>query len=229
MFIAFADIASATDFNNITAINIWDRIVQVIITVVSIVVILAIGWVIAVVIGKIVRGILDLLNVDKIWSRYGMGDKAKMKVSLARVGEEFVKWVIILLALIAATDYAGLNQVAQFLNQVLNYIPNVIVAIIIFAIGILIADFAYTLIKGGFQTAGIGYSELVADVAKAIVLIFVILTAIEQLGIKLEFIGILFTGLVAMLAIAGGLAFGLGGQGVAKDVLEKLRSGMREK
>lgn len=218
-------------YGNVVVTDLWNRIVQIIITVISFVVILIIGWAIAVIAGKIVKGVLVFLNVDRLWTRFGgeKMEKSGMKINLARVGEEFVKWVIILLALIAATEYAGLYQVAQFLNKILNYVPNIIVAIIILAIGILIASFTRNVVKGSFQAAGLAYSELVADLARAVVVIFVVLTALEQLGVKLEFISIFFTGIVAMMAIAGGLAFGLGGQGVAREILEKVKSEMKER
>jgi hypothetical protein len=59
--------------------------------------------------------------------------------------------------------------------------------------------------------------------AKSTIIFFTVLVMMNQLGVAQDLIRIFFTGLVAMVAIAGGLAFGLGGKDTAKEILENLR------
>lgn len=216
--------------NFLAVTNVWDKIVEILINLAVIIIILVVGWVIAVVLGKFVTKILSVLNVDSLLSTFGAREKMEkggMKISLSQIGGEFVKWVTILLALIAATDFVGLTQVAAFLNAILSFVPNIIVAVLIIVIGMLLADFAYKIVKSSSYAAGLAYSELISNAAKWIVIIFAIFTALDQLGIQLEFVKILFTGVVGMIALAGGIAFGLGGRDMAREALNKMKGEMK--
>jgi hypothetical protein len=214
--------------NLLTVTNVWDRIVNILLNLGAIIVILVVGWLIAGILGSFVKRILKIINVDSILMNLSMKErieKSGMKISLAEIGGEFVKWVIILLALIAATESVGLTQVAQSLNQILSYVPNIIVAVIILVIGMLIADFAYRISKSSLHIAGLASPELIGSAVRWVVIIFAILMALDQLGLRLEFIKIFLIGVVAMFALAGGIAFGLGGKDLAKEMLEKMRAG----
>ena len=93
----------------------------------------------------------------------------------------------------------------------------------ILLIGAVLANLVDNVVEGDLKAANIGFGNTVSEVAKYVIYIFTIITALSQLGVAPEFMQVFFTGLVAMLAIAGGLAFGLGGQTAAKDFIEKVR------
>lgn len=212
------------------ATMIWDKMAAFFLSLAMIFVIIIVGWVIAVIAGKIVRQILAAINADSILATAGLKEKFEksgMKVSLVKIGEDAAKWIIILLTVAIATESVGLSQVSNFLNNILNYIPNIIIAVIVLGIGILIAEFSYRVVSGSFKTAAFGSPKLFGAVAKWAVIIFALLIALDQLGLQLEFIKILFTGIVAMIAIAGGIAFGLGGREMAKEILERIKEKMK--
>lgn len=222
----FISIVSAD--NLLTVGNVWNQVVNILLNLAAIIVILVAGWLIAGILGGFVKRILRIVNIDSILMNLSMKERIErsgMKISLAEIGGEFVKWAVILLALIAATESVGLTQVAQFLNQILNYVPNIIVAVIILVIGMLIADFAYQIAKSSLRMAGLASPELIGSAVKWVVIIFAVLMALDQLGLRLEFIKIFLIGVVAMFALAGGIAFGLGGKDLAKEMLEKMRAG----
>lgn len=213
--------------NLLTVTNVWDRIVNILLNLGAIIVILVVGWLIAGILGNFIKRILKIINIDSVLMSLSVKErieKSGIKISLAEIGGEFVKWVIILLALIAATESVGLIQVAQSLNQILSYVPNIIVAVIILVIGMLIADFAYRIAKSGLHIAGLASPELIGSAVRWVVIIFAVLMALDQLGLRLEFIKIFLMGVVAMFALAGGIAFGLGGKDLAKEMLEKMRA-----
>ena len=106
------------------------------------------------------------------------------------------------------------------LSQVLLYLPNVFVAVIIILVGFVVARLAHDVILASTKGLSTETARTVASISRWAISIFVILAALSQLGVASDLIRILFTGLVAMLAIAGGIAFGLGGQSSAKDVVE---------
>lgn len=207
----------------------WDKLVAFFLSMATVFIIIIIGWIIAIIVGRIVHQILKAVSIDNLLSASGLKEKlekSSIKISLVKIGEDAVKWIIILLTVTIATESVGLNQVSNFLNNILNYIPNIIISVIILSIGILIAEFTYKIVSGSFRTAAFGSPKIFGAIAKWAIIIFALLISLDQLGLELEFIKILFTGIVAMAALAGGIAFGLGGQNMAKDFLEKAKSKM---
>lgn len=212
------------------ATMIWDKMVAFFLNLTLIFAIIIIGWIIALVMGSIVRQVLKAVNIDSLLSAGGLKEKLEksgIKISLVKIGESAAKWIIILLTVTIATESVGLSQVSVFLNNILNYIPNIIIAVIILGIGILLAEFSYKIVSGSFKTAAFGSPKIFGELAKWAIIVFALLIALDQLGLELEFIKILFTGVVAMAALAGGIAFGLGGRDMAKLFLEKTREKMR--
>ena len=128
-----------------------------------------------------------------------------------------------ILFLIPTADVWGLPQIVTVLNTFLLYLPNVFVAAIIALVGFVFARLSHDVILASTQGLSADTSRTVASVARWAIIVFVFLAILSQLGVAADLVRILFTGFVAMVAIAGGIAFGLGGQGVAKDTLENLR------
>jgi hypothetical protein len=103
------------------------------------------------------------------------------------------------------------------------YIPNVIVAVIIGFVGIVISNLSADVVRQSSKSAGESASGSLAVFTRSTILFFTILIMLNQLGVAQDLIRIFFTGLIAMLAIAGGLAFGLGGKDHAREVLDELK------
>lgn len=212
------------------ATAIWDKMIAFFFSLAMVFIIIIIGWIIAVVAARIIRQILNAINIDSFLVTGGLKEKLEksgIKISLAKIGADAAKWIIILLTITIATESVGLNQISNFLNNILNYIPNIIIAVIILGIGVLIAEFAYKIVSGSFKTVAFGSPKIFGGIAKWSIIIFALLIALDQLGLELEFIKILFTGIVAMVALAGGIAFGLGGRDMAKVFLEKTKERMK--
>lgn len=191
-------------------------------------VIFVIGWVVAVALGKVVEQIVKALKVDVALKSIGAEqplERAGMKLDAGAFLGGLVRWFVILVFVLAAIDVFGLTQVTEFLRGVvLVYIPQVIVAALILVAAALLADFTQRVVEGSAKAAHLPSSGLLGGVAKWSIWIFAILTAMYQLGIAGPFVQTLFTAFVAMLALAGGLAFGLGGKEHASRFLDRLRS-----
>jgi len=136
---------------------------------------------------------------------------------------ELVKWTIIILFFIPTLETWGLTRATEVLNQFLFYIPNVLVAVVIGFIGIIVSNLSADLVRQGSKSAGESASNSLAVFAHSTILFFTILIMLNQLGVAQDLIRIFFTGIVAMLAIAGGLAFGLGGKDLARELLNELK------
>lgn len=159
---------------------------------------------------------LDKMEVKSIFTRAGI------RLDMAEVFGWLVKWFVIFLALIAAADSLGWTEVTDFLTLVVTYMPNVLVAMIILLVGFLLGNFVQELIRGAVKVARITSATFLAAIAKWSIIVFSIMAALVQLGIAQALIQIIFTGFIAMVALAGGLAFGLGGREKASKILDHI-------
>lgn len=190
------------------------------------VLILIVGWVVAVVLEQLVEKVLRMINVQRLFERARIEDlvqKTGSKRDTVGLLSSLVKWIIYLAAFMAAADVLSLDAITSFLNQVLAYAPNVIASVAILLVGGILAQFLSEVVRGAVSAASLSYAGFLSGLTRWSIWIFAILTALFQLGVAQAIIQTLFTGLVAALAIAIGLAFGLGGQKSAADVLEKVR------
>ncbi len=206
--------------------NIIVKLIQFVPLLASAILIIIIGWIIAGIVARIVNRILRLLKLDKVFAHAKVDELLKSAGSKRdTIGciSHIVKWILLLVVFMAAVDTLKLPTVKIFFDKVVSYTPNVIAAVAILLIGAVLANLVDNVIEGALKAGKIGFGKTLSEVAKYAIYIFTIITALSQLGVAPEFMQVFFTGLVAMLAIAGGLAFGLGGQTAAKDFIEKVR------
>jgi hypothetical protein len=156
--------------------------------------------------------------------RYGIPESEG--VNWSNILSELVRWFVIVLFLVPTADVWGLGRFTEILNNLLLYLPNVFIAVLLLLVGFAVSKLVHDLLRASVHGLSADAARTVAMVGRWAVLVFVFLVALNQLGIASDLIRILFTGLVAMFAIAGGLAFGLGGQEAAKELLSKLRKKM---
>lgn len=196
------------------------------------VLVMVLGVFIAIGIAKIVRRIINAFRITAILQKTNIDEiveRAGLKFDVGQFGYWIVKWFLVIAFFMAAAEILNLPQVSQFLGKVLFYVPNVIVAVLIMLIGTILANFLSHLVEKSAKAADLTVStRLLAELSRWSVLIFSLMAALIQLKIAADLIRTLFTGLIAMLAIAGGIAFGLGGKDEAKRVVEKLK-GIRNK
>jgi small-conductance mechanosensitive channel len=100
----------------------------------------------------------------------------------------------------------------------LNYIPNIVSAVLVLTIGVLLAGLVESLVKGAVNQIDPKTSRLLSKIASYLVVIFATLAAINELGIAQSLINALFIGVIATLSLGLGLAIGLG----AKDLVAKI-------
>lgn len=152
-------------------------------------------------------------------------EKFLEQAEFAKKAEEFVgdlfKFLLLLIAFIAAVNVLGLTTVSLFLSNILTYVPKVLAAILILVVGILIAGFVEGLVKGSLAQISLSSARLLSKVSSYIIMVFSVMAALAQLGIAENLIYILFIGFVAMLALGFGLAFGLGAKELVAKILDE--------
>ncbi len=221
----------ASDVVRTSLLTLWGKVAGFVPQLVAALVVFLIGWLIAVLLGKLAWHIIRVVKLDrglealglkKVWERSGY------KLNTPFFFYELVKWFFIVVFLMAATDILGLTQVTEFLRTVVFYLPNVIVAALVLLIGVLVARFLEGLVRGSVKAAELSSANFLGSLTKWAVLIFSLLVALNQLRVADEIIRIVVIGVVAAGAIALGLSFGLGGKAHAEDFISKMRQHVKE-
>ncbi len=189
-------------------------------------IILVVGSIFAIELSKSAKKIVQKLRVDKTFDALGVKSffkKGGIKLSIADLTEWIVKWFIILFALMMAVDSLGLPRVSSFLTKILDYIPNLIGALAILTVGLIVAQLVYEAIDGAAKASGIRIYSIAAVLAKWMLIIITFLVILEQIGVQTTILQVFAGSLGLMFALAGGLAFGLGGQYHAKELLDEIK------
>ena len=185
--------------------------------------ILLIGWILSNILARITTVALKRVGADRLFAEHGArvyGTQAGQFTPSVGAGE-IVKWIVRLIFLVAAANVLGMPQVSQLLNDILLWIPNLIVAAIVLLVAPLLARFVRGLIEVGAGNMGFTNAALLGRIAEVAIVAFAVLVAINQLGIAADLVNILFIGLVGAVALAFGLAFGLGGRDVAAEITQR--------
>jgi hypothetical protein len=145
--------------------------------------------------------------------------KAEVTEKLEEVIGSIIQWIIVLTFFVTATNLMGLTAVASVLAGILQYIPNVVSAVIVLALGVLLAGLVEGFVKGALASIDLKTGRLMGKIASYTVVTIAVLAAFSELKIAESFINILFIGFVAMLALGFGLAIGLGAKDLVKEIL----------
>ena len=188
-------------------------------------VILLVGWFLASLIAKGVAALLRTVQFNELAERAGLArfvERMGVQTDSAGVLASVTKWFIRLIAMVVAFDALGLPAVSQVLQQFLLWIPNLVVALVVLVIAGIAAAALSKLVRGATAEAGFTNPDTLATVAKGAVWVFGIVVAVNQIGIATTLINTLLIGIVGALALASGLAFGLGGRDKAAEWLNRV-------
>ncbi len=210
--------------------TLYDRIILYLPNVIIALIVVILGWALGSFLGNLIHRLLVMVGVDSAANQLGLGRlsaRSGRSLSIARLGQWLIKWFFFLASFIAAADILGLDQVtAFFYNDVLAYAGHVIVAMAIMLLGLLAANFFSGIVEGTVNASGVASSKALASLTRWAIVVFTVIAVLSELQIASSFLGDLFRAVVAMLAIAGGLAFGLGGRDHAKKILDRVEEGL---
>lgn len=206
--------------------GLWAGVIMFIPNLVIALVILLIGWGVGYLLEKAIVHFMRGIKFDEALQKAGVEGfvkKAGLNLNSGRFLGGLVKYFIVVVSLIASFDVLGLDQVTAFLRGVVvDYLPHVIVAALVLLVGGVVGDVISRVVNASAKSAGISSANFVSTVTKWAVWVFAILVALSQMGIGSAFIQTLFTGLVVAVSLALGLSFGLGGQGAAAKVIDRV-------
>jgi hypothetical protein len=212
--------------------NLWLGVVGFVPNLIVAIIVVLIGWGIGTLFGRVVSQIIKALKIDEALRRAGVDDflgKGGLSLNAGAFLGGLVRWFVILVFLIGAFEILKLSQVTAFLRDILNYLPQVVVAVLILIAAGMVADAMKKVVLSSAMTADISSAGFLATVTKWVIWVFAILVALSQLGIASGFVQTIFTGLVVALSLGLGLSFGLGGQEAASRLIEKVSKEMSDR
>ena len=218
-------------FNTEILQSFWNSFLHYTFLVLIAIVVFIIGWIFSCGIGKLIAGLLKKLKFNQVFEKGGWRnalEKADVKVDASEFTGAIFKWILVIVSLDVAVGVLKWTEFTNILKGIIGYLPNVIVAVLIFIVTVILADIVEKLVRAGVGGIRIGYSKLAGAITKWAIWIFAIFAILIQLRVAQDLLLTLFKGIVALLAIAGGIAFGLGGKDVAAEFLRDLKDKFRK-
>jgi hypothetical protein len=218
----------------LSLMRLWQNFLDYIPELLGALIILIIGVILASILGRIARRIVQAIKLDDLANQTGLKqglEQVGLSLSFAGLIAWLVKWFFVVATLIAVVDTLRIPQVTLFLTDVALYIPQVIAAVVILGVAMVIARFVGNVVTKAVEAANVATApaNALGAIARWAIIVFGFMAALVQLGVAESLIQIFFTGFVAMLALAGGLAFGLGGREHASRLLDELTNQLKRR
>jgi hypothetical protein len=173
----------------------------------------------------VVKAIATAVRFDDIARRLLGAGHGELRHDPVLVAAWVARWIVMLGAIVLAADVLGAEMSHSVGVRLAELMPRVVAALIVFAVGVGLAMLLGGITRGLFANAGFFGSRLRGQVVTAVSIALAAMLALEQLGVAAQFIFGITLALVSGLALAMGLAFGLGARDLARDFLiEYLRS-----
>ncbi len=205
-------------------INLLNNLLAFLPNLLGAVIVFALGWIIAGWLKTLTIKLLAALKLSAMVSNTPISKfltEAGLTTKVEQIVGQVIRILTLLVFFVAAVNLLGLSTVSMVLTSILNYIPNVIAAILILVLGTAVAGIVESVVKGSLGAVDIKMSRFLGKTSSYIVMVFTILAALSQLRIAEQFINTLFIGFVAMLALGFGLSIGLGSKDIVSQVLEE--------
>ncbi len=207
--------------------DLWVSAIGVLGDIVGALIVLIVGLIVASGLGALVERVIAAIKLDKLLLSLGIEEyfeRAGLSINSGKFLGRLVYWFLVVVFLLAATDILGLFTLSSFLRDVAGFIGrNVIGAVLIMLAAVVVGDFLRHVVKASVKSAKLHAASFLGSLTWWAIVIFGFFAALSQLGIAVSILNSIVTGFVAMLALAGGIAFGLGGKDYAMHLIGKLR------
>ncbi|OGY60773.1 MAG: hypothetical protein A3I31_03070 [Candidatus Colwellbacteria bacterium RIFCSPLOWO2_02_FULL_44_20b] len=205
--------------------DLWSGVIGFIPAFLGAVILFILGLIVAAVLGTLVEKLIAALKIDSLLTKVGVEpylERAGLKLNAGKFLGKIIYWFVVLAFLLVVADILKFSAFVLFLQSVLNYIPSIIIAVLIMLATFVVANFLKSVIKASMMSARLHAGKMLGELTWWVVVIFGLFAALIELGIAEGLIMTVITALLAMLALAGGIAFGLGGKDHAGRILNKL-------
>lgn len=206
--------------------NFWGSFINFFANIILALIIIIVGFLVAYVVDYLIRWVIIKLKINEGLEQIGFNkwaERANIKIEVDKFLGKVMFWVVWVLFWMMACDILGLSSFNQFISSVLRFLPNIIVAGLITVGAFFLGDFLKKVFYGIIKGAGAKGAEIGSEIVYYSTIIFGIGMALYQLGVAREIINLIIGGIVLAGALAIGLAFGLGGQEKASELIDMLK------
>lgn len=217
---------TVTEYKNIameSLTSMWLEVTKILPSIIGAIVVLLIGWLITKIVIKVIKKALKLAKANKLDDKLNeieIIEGKQLNFDTIKVVSTFVKWVIYIMLLIIVSDILNLNIISEQISNFLGYLPSLFVALIIFTLGLLFANFVKKGLRSFFESMDLSGGKMISQIVFFILLIFISITSLNQAGVNTEIITSNLTMILAAFLLAFALAFGLGAREVVSDLLK---------
>lgn len=193
-------------------------------------VIIIVGWIVSALLAKAIAVLLRKARFNHLAERSGFADfvnKTGANTDSAGMIASIANWFVRLIVLVVAFDALGLPAVSEVLRDLLLWLPNLAVALVVLVIGGIAANAVSKLVRGATAEGDLDNPDFLAKLASAAVWAFTVVVAVSQIGVATTLVNTLFMAIVGAFALALGLAFGLGGRDTAGEIIRRWDSRAR--
>ncbi len=192
--------------------------------VIAAVVLLVVGYFLARQVQRWVARVLKRMNFNRMAEAGGLTEvveRAEPNLSPALAVGKLVFWLVMLVVILLASTALGLESINEMFGAMLTFIPTLIAGIVIMLLGLIVGEFVRGLILASAGGVGLGGVTTLARVAKGMVILIALFMALEQVGVAGEIVTAAFTLILGAVALAVGIAFGLGNRDLAGEVTRR--------
>ena len=212
--------------------NLYVQVLNFLPSLIGALIVFVVGLIVAAGLGALVEKVVSALKLDVLLRKMGLEEytkRANIELNIGHFIGQIVYWFLVLAFLLAASDILKFYALTSFIRDVLIYLPNIIIVVLIMLASLVIANIVKNLVRASVMGARLHAAKFLGSGAWWVIMVFGILASLVQLGIAVSIINTLITGIIAMLALAGGLAFGLGGKDYASEILRDVRDELNGK
>ncbi len=200
-------------------LELWDKFIVAVPGLIAAIIVLLVGYILGRILGYVAKKIIEHAKVMEFLKQKVSIQKVLGNMDVPHVAEAMVKWYVFVLFLPAAAELVKIMSLSNFLYALALWVPNLIAAIVIAFAGLIIGLYVAEIIR---KTKAHG-AEAVAQIANGLIVLLTLITALDQVGVKTDIIKQSFAIILMGIMLAFGLAFGLGGQKDATEIIKKTR------
>ncbi|ALJ03781.1 hypothetical protein APS56_00830 [Pseudalgibacter alginicilyticus] len=202
--------------------NMWFEITKIFPNIIGTIIVLLVGWLVTKLIVKIVKKALKLARANKLddaINEIEIIEGKKLNFDTIKIISNFVKWIMYIMLIIMASDIMHLTMISEQISNLLAYLPQLFAALVIFTIGLILANLVKKGLKSFFESMDLSGAKIISQIVFFLILVFVSITALNQAGVDTQIITSNVTMILAALLLAFSIAFGFGAQKVVGDLL----------
>lgn len=197
----------------------------------GVIVILVVGWLIAKLIESVIVRVLKAVRLDAASDKAGISNvlaQGEIKLTLSELLGAIIYWLVMLVVMVIALNALNLTVAADLLSRLVEYVPNIIIAIFVLVLGSFLASFVSAIVRTSASNVGIERAKLLGQITQTVLVIFSVIIAIEQLKIATALIALAVNIILAALGLGIALAFGLGCKDIAGKFVSDLVNKMKK-